>query len=305
MRISNTHLSRMMMDSINQRMTDYAKLNRQLTTGKRVNDISDDPIASMQMVLLENSKSCIGQYQTNISRLSGHLTVQEASLTSVDNQLLALRDKLLAAKNGNHSAEQSATFGSEIKMLLEGMVADLNTQNTEGNYLFSGTKSDTQPVTWDSASQRYIYHGNSDSRETVIGNGVTLKENTHLSSAFSAANNDLSILTSLKQLADKMVDPSIKPASYSQNISDMLGAVKTAAGDLGSMLTDLGARQNRLERLADIHSDIEIVNANLEKDLVGVDIFKVNAELESNMLSTKITHSVHAKMSQLSLFNYI
>ncbi|MDN0122254.1 flagellin [Yersinia aleksiciae] len=305
MRISSANLSKIMMESISQRTFDYVKLDQQLKTGKRINQISDDPVASMQLAHLENSKKSVEQYQTNISRLSGNLTAQEANLTSLDNQLLSIHNKLLTAKNSNHSATQSAILGREVDMLIEGVITDLNSQNSEGNYLFSGTKSNVKPIVYDQVQNIYIYQGNSDSRETIVSDGVTMTENTHLSSVFSTSNNNLEILSDLKKLVDKMVDPNIMPSSYSQDISDMLAATDVAAGKVGGMITELGARQNRLDHLKNIHDDIQIVNANLEKDLSGVDIFKVNAELQDNMLSTKISHSIYSKISQLSLFNYL
>ncbi|OVZ78891.1 flagellin [Yersinia kristensenii] len=305
MRVTNASLSRIMMDSMVNRTVEYAKLNEQLTSGKRVNKISDDPVASMQLVQLENSKSDVSQYKTNVIRLSGNYSVQEASLNSLDKQLLVVRDKMLAAKNGNNSATESATFGREINLLLDGMMSDLNTKNSEGNYLFSGTKSNIKPIEYDSTTQKYTFHGNNERRDAVVGNGITLQENTDLSSSLSTSANDLEILTNLKKLANKMIDSSITPATYNQEISTNLTAIETAAKKIGGMLTELGAKQNRLEHLSNLHDDVEIVNANLEKDLAGIDIFQVNAAMQSNFLSTKIAHSMQAKISQLSLFNYI
>ncbi|CNG87882.1 flagellin [Yersinia kristensenii] len=305
MRVTNASLSRIMMDSMVNRTVEYAKLNEQLTSGKRVNKISDDPVASMQLVQLENSKSDVSQYKTNVVRLSGNYSVQEASLNSLDKQLLVVRDKMLAAKNGNHSATESATFGREINLLLDGMMSDLNTKNSEGNYLFSGTKSNIKPIEYDSTTQKYTFNGNNKRRDAVVGNGITLQENTDLSSSLSTSANDLEILTNLKKLANKMIDSSITPATYNQEISTNLTAIETAAKKIGGMLTELGAKKNRLEHLSNLHDDVEIVNANLEKDLAGIDIFQVNAAMQSNFLSTKIAHSMQAKISQLSLFNYI
>nr|WP_145531476.1 flagellin [Yersinia kristensenii] len=305
MRVTNASLSRIMMDSMVNRTVEYAKLNEQLTSGKRVNKISDDPVASMQLVQLENSKSDVSQYKTNVIRLSGNYSVQEASLNSLDKQLLVVRDKMLAAKNGNHSATESATFGREINLLLDGMMSDLNTKNSEGNYLFSGTKSNIKPIEYDSTTQKYTFNGNNERRDAVVGNGITLQENTDLSSSLSTSANDLEILTNLKKLANKMIDSSITPATYNQEISTNLTAIETAAKKIGGMLTELGAKQNRLEHLSNLHDDVEIVNGNLEKDLAGIDIFQVNAAMQSNFLSTKIAHSMQAKISQLSLFNYI
>ncbi|CCV28643.1 flagellar biosynthesis protein FlgL [Yersinia enterocolitica] len=305
MRVTNTSMSRIMMDSMANRTVEYAKLNEQLTSGKRVNKISDDPVASMQLVQLENSKSDVNQYKTNVVRLSGNYSVQEASLKSLEGQLLVVRDKLLAAKNGNHSATESATFGREINLLLDGMMSDLNTKNSEGNYLFAGTKTNIEPVEYNKTTQTYTFKGNNERRDAVVGNGITLQENTDLSSSLSASGNNLEILTNLKKLANKMIDSSIKPAAYNQEISDNLAAIEIGAKKIGGMLTDLGAKQNRLEHLSNLHDDVEIVNANLEKDLAGIDILQVNSAMQSNFLSTKIAHSMQAKISQLSLFNYI
>ncbi|EOI7491415.1 flagellar biosynthesis protein FlgL [Yersinia enterocolitica] len=305
MRVTNTSMSRIMMDSMANRTVECAKLNEQLTSGKRVNKISDDPVASMQLVQLENSKSDVNQYKTNVVRLSGNYSVQEASLKSLEGQLLVVRDKLLAAKNGNHSATESATFGREINLLLDGMMSDLNTKNSEGNYLFAGTKTNIEPVEYNKTTQIYTFKGNNERRDAVVGNGITLQENTDLSSSLSASGNNLEILTNLKKLANKMIDSSIKPAAYNQEISDNLAAIEIGAKKIGGMLTDLGAKQNRLEHLSNLHDDVEIVNANLEKDLAGIDILQVNSAMQSNFLSTKIAHSMQAKISQLSLFNYI
>ncbi|MGE4704674.1 flagellar hook-associated protein FlgL [Yersinia enterocolitica] len=305
MRITNTSMSRVMINNMANRTAEYAKLNEQLTSGKRVNKISDDPVASMQLVQLENSKSDVSQYKTNVVRLSGNYKVQEASLNSLDNQLLMVRDKMLAAKNGNHSATESATLGREINLLLDGMMSDLNTKNSEGNYLFSGTKTNIKPVEYDPATQTYTFNGNNERRDAVVGNGITLQENTDLSSALSTSANDLEILTNLKKLANKMVDPSITPATYNQDISTNLTAIDTAAKKIGGMVTELGAKQNRLDHLSNLHDDVEIVNANLEKDLASIDLLQVNAAMQSNFLSIKIAHSMQAKISQLSLFNYI
>ncbi|HDL6512256.1 TPA: flagellar biosynthesis protein FlgL [Yersinia enterocolitica] len=305
MRVTNTSMSRIMMDSMANRTVEYAKLNEQLTSGKRVNKISDDPVASMQLVQLENSKSDVNQYKTNVVRLSGNYSVQEASLKSLEGQLLVVRDKLLAAKNGNHSATESATFGREINLLLDGMMSDLNTKNSEGNYLFAGTKTNIEPVEYNKTTQTYTFKGNNERRDAVVGNGITLQENTDLSSSLSVSGNNLEILTNLKKLANKMIDSSIKPAAYNQEISDNLATIEIGAKKIGGMLTDLGAKQNRLEHLSNLHDDVEIVNANLEKDLAEIDILQVNSAMQSNFLSTKIAHSMQAKISQLSLFNYI
>ncbi|EMZ5846112.1 flagellar biosynthesis protein FlgL [Yersinia enterocolitica] len=305
MRISDTGFSRMMINSMSQSYNDYAKLNQQNITGKRTNQISEDPVASIQMTQLDNSKSSVNQYKTNVGRLKGKLKIQEDRLTSIDNQLLSLRDKLIESKNHNNSGTPLAILGREIGMLIEGITDDLNAKDVDGKYLFSGTRNSTKPVEYDTASQTYSYNGNNDSIDTVVGNGITMQGNVDLSAAFSTGSNKLEILTELRQLANKMVDSTIAPASYNQDISTMIGAAQTVTSNMGSTVTELGARQNRLGHLEDINEDLEIVNSQLEDDLIGIDVVAVKMELENSLLSIKTSFSTYAKISQLSLFNYI
>ncbi|EKN3826540.1 TPA: flagellar biosynthesis protein FlgL [Yersinia enterocolitica] len=305
MRISDAGFSRMMINSMSQSYNDYAKLNQQNITGKRTNQISEDPVASIQMTQLDNSKSSVNQYKTNVGRLKGKLKIQEDRLTSIDNQLLSLRDKLIESKNHNNSGTPLAILGREIGMLIEGITDDLNAKDVDGKYLFSGTRNSTKSVEYDTASQTYSYNGNNDSIDTVVGNGITMQGNVDLSAAFSTGSNKLEILTELRQLANKMVDSTIAPASYNQDISTMIGAAQTVTSNMGSTVTELGARQNRLGHLEDINEDLEIVNSQLEDDLIGIDVVAVKMELENSLLSIKTSFSTYAKISQLSLFNYI
>lgn len=305
MRISDAGFSRMMTNSMSQSYSDYARLNQQNITGKRVNQISEDPVASIQLTQLENSKSSVSQYKTNVTSLEGKLKIQEDRLKSVDNQLLSLRDKLIESKNHNNSGTPLAILGREIGMLIDGIADDLNAKNAEGKYLFSGTKNSTKPAEYDSATQKYSYNGNSDSIETVVGNGITMQGNIDLSAAFSKGSNDLEILTELRQLANKMVDSKVPPSSYNQDISTILGTTETVISNIGSIVTELGARQKRLDHLQDINENLEIVNSQLETDLVGIDVVGVKVELENSLLSIKTAFSAYAKISQLSLFNYI
>ncbi|EPB0871702.1 flagellar biosynthesis protein FlgL [Yersinia enterocolitica] len=305
MRISDAGFSRMMINSMSHSYNDYAKLNQQNITGKRINQISEDPVASIQMTQLDNSKSSVNQYKTNVGRLKGKLKIQEDRLTSIDNQLLSLRDKLIESKNHNNSGTPLAILGREIGMLIEGITDDLNAKDVDGKYLFSGTRNSTKPVEYDTASQTYSYNGNNDSIDTVVGNGITMQGNVDLSAAFSTGSNKLEILTELRQLANKMVDSTIAPASYNQDISTMIGAAQTVTSNMGSTVTELGARQNRLGHLEDINEDLEIVNSQVEDDLIGIDVVAVKMELENSLLSIKTSFSTYAKISQLSLFNYI
>ncbi|KJL96757.1 flagellar hook-associated protein [Enterobacter chengduensis] len=283
--------------------TRMSKLMEQMSTQKRINVPSDDPVAATRLVQLNREQAAIKQYQNNITGLSGALSTQEAHVTAMSNQLLSLNDKLLAAANGTHSTADMAGFGAELSTMLDSLVASINAQNESGGYLFSGTKTDTKPVVWDEAQGKYIYLGNSGSRETTVANGVNVTENTHVVGAFSGSGDDLEMLNKLKALSDKMQDPDIPVSDYQDDINEMIELSGNARDKVAAIFTDLGGRQNRLTMLSDAHADVSMANDQVVRDLSDTDWATTSINLQLFTNSVQITNKAYSMISQLSLFS--
>lgn len=178
MRISSLYNSNAMLAQLGVNGTRISKLMEQMSTQKRINVPSDDPVSASRLVQLNREQSAIKQYQSNISSLSGALSIQESNITALSNQMLAVGDKLKLANNSTLSQKDMAGYGMELSSMLDSLVATLNAKNENGSYLFSGTQTDSQTVTWDEAKGQYVYGGNDSSRETIVANGVSITENT-------------------------------------------------------------------------------------------------------------------------------
>ncbi|MCK7429606.1 flagellar hook-associated protein FlgL [Enterobacter chengduensis] len=303
MRISSLYNSDAMLAQLGVNGTRMSKLMEQMSTQKRINVPSDDPVAATRLVQLNREQAAIKQYQNNITGLSGALSTQEAHVTAMSNQLLSLNDKLLAAANGTHSTADMAGFGAELSTMLDSLVASINAQNESGGYLFSGTKTDTKPVVWDEAQGKYIYQGNSGSRETTVANGVNVTENTHVVGAFSGSGDDLEMLNKLKALSDKMQDPDIPVSDYQDDINEMIELSGNARDKVAAIFTDLGGRQNRLTMLSDAHADVSMANDQVVRDLSDTDWATTSINLQLFTNSVQITNKAYSMISQLSLFS--
>ena len=303
MRVSSLYNSNAMMSQLSRNGDRLSKLMEQMATLKRVNVPSDDPIAATRLVQINREQSAIKQYQSNITRISGTLSIQESHVTAINNQLLSLNDKLLSAANGTHSQQDMAGYGAEVDSMIDSLVASMNAQNENGSYLFSGTNTGTKPVQWDEASGKYIYAGNDSTRETTVANGVNITENTNIAGAFSSGGNDLEMLNQLKALSDKMKDPSIPVESYQDDISSVLNSVKTTRDNVSSIFTDLGGRQNRLTMLDDAHTDVSMANELVVHDLSDTDLGTATYNLELYVNSIQISNKAYSMISSLSLFS--
>ncbi|MFP2238793.1 flagellar hook-associated protein FlgL [Pseudescherichia vulneris] len=306
MRISSLYNSDAMMAQLGANGTRISKLMEQMATQKRINVPSDDPVAATRLVQLNREQSAIKQYQNNITGLSGALSSQEAHITAMSNQLLALNDKLLSAANGGvHSGEDMSGYGAELSSMLDSLVASINAQNESGGYLFSGTKTDTKPVIWDEAQGKYVYQGNNGTRETTVANGINITENTNVVAAFSGSGDDLEMLNKLKALSDKMQDPSLSMPDYQDSLNEMLALSGQSRDKVAALFTDLGGRQNRLTMLGDAHTDVSMANDQVVRDLSDTDWATTSINLQLYTNSVQITNKAYSMISQLSLFSML
>lgn len=304
MRISSLYHSNTFLAQIGVNGGRISKLMEQMSTQKRINVPSDEPVAASRLVQLNREQAAINQYQKNITVLSGSLSLQESNVTALNNQLDALNSKLLAANNSTNSQKDIAGYGAEIASMLDSLVEVLNAKNESGGYLFSGTKTDIRPVTQDENGQ-YVFNGNDKARETDVANGVSIKDTTQVAGAFSASGNDMEMLNKLKALSEKMQDPDQNYADYQSEVAEMLDMVKNTSDSVASIYTDLGGRQNRLELLKNAHTDVSTANEQVVRDLSDTDWATTNMNLQLYMNSMQVTNKAYSMISQLNLFSLL
>ncbi|MGL5700696.1 MAG: flagellar hook-associated protein FlgL [Kluyvera sp.] len=304
MRISSLYNSNAMLAQLGINGSRVGKLMEQLSTQKRVNVPSDDPVAASRLVQLGREQSAIKQYQSNITSLTGALSVQESHINALSNQVLSVSDKLKLANNSTLSQKDQAGYGEELESMLDSLVATLNSKNENGSYLFSGTQTNNKTVTLD-ANGQYVFGGNNNTRETQVANGVAIKENTNVTGAFSGSGNDLEMLNKLKALSEKMQDPNANYEDYKDELTDLIGTTQTTSDNLGALFTDLGGRQNRLTLINDAHTDVSLSNSQVETDLNAADSATTTINLQLYMTSMQITNKAYSMVSQLNLFSLL
>jgi flagellar hook-associated protein 3 FlgL len=303
MRISSRYNSQAMLAQMNTNNERLSKLMEQMSTQKRVNVPSDDPVAATRLVQLNREQSAIKQYQENIDRVSGTLSVQESHIKAMSDNLLAINDKLLSANNSTYSQKDMAGYGVELGSMLDSLVDSLNAQNENGSYLFSGTKTDTKPVVLDEATGKYVYQGNDGTRSTTVANSITVQENTNIASAFSSGGNDLEMLNQLKELSEKMQDPNADFNDYQPQIKQVLELESDSRDKVSAMFTDLGGRQNQLTLLDNAHTDVSLANDQVVHDLSDTDWAATSMNMQLYVNSVQISNKAYSMVSQLSLFD--
>lgn len=182
MRISTSYLFDQNLSAMLNQQTALAKTQLQISTGKRILTPSDDPAGSVQMLKLQREVSVTEQYLVNADKAENKLAIEEGTLQGATDALQRIRELAVQGLNDSNTQSDRQAIAAEINQLNDQLMAIANTRDSDGNYLFSGFKSNTQPYDNINGS----YQGDEGQRNLKIGAGVLLETNDPGSQVFGA-----------------------------------------------------------------------------------------------------------------------
>ncbi|MGL4755171.1 MAG: flagellar hook-associated protein FlgL, partial [Aeromonadaceae bacterium] len=141
------------LNSANERLnTAY----QQLQTGNKFQTAGEDPAGMSQKMALTKEIDLFKQYGVNGSLLENSLGHEETVLTSLNNAMLSAQTLIQKSNNGSISMEDRKSIASELEGLQQQMFDLMNSKNSQGEYIFGGNQSKTQPYVRDT-NGKFIY----------------------------------------------------------------------------------------------------------------------------------------------------
>lgn len=151
-----------------------AGLQEQVSTGSRINRVSDDPSATYQVLGLNTQDRSLGNYIDNVSEVASSLEISSTIIEEMISYFVEATSRLTQVTGGIYDDEARKRTAEEINQMLEQMVLLANTQNMN-QYLFGGGSSGTAPYVverTDGEITRVIYQGSQDDRNIEIAPGM-------------------------------------------------------------------------------------------------------------------------------------
>ncbi|MES1154171.1 MAG: flagellar hook-associated protein FlgL, partial [Rhodanobacter sp.] len=145
MRVSTSWMQQQSGGSMMDRQSDLSDINTQLSTGKRINQPSDDPVGAARALDLTHVTADTAQYQRNITSANARLGLEDQSLSNVTNVLGRVRTLLLQAANGTQTDETRGDIAAEMVQLRQQLLGQANSKDGQGEYIFAGNRTGTEP----------------------------------------------------------------------------------------------------------------------------------------------------------------
>lgn len=138
LRITQNAMNRTQMAGLNTSLGKLQQTQEHLTTGKRLNRPSDDPVGTVSAMRFRAEQRELEQYGENITDGRARLTAADDALTQTIKMVQRIRMQTVAALNGVNGEQQLKAYGAEIRELRGGMLQQANSQYA-GQPLFGGT----------------------------------------------------------------------------------------------------------------------------------------------------------------------
>ncbi|WP_042049855.1 lateral flagellar hook-associated protein LfgL [Aeromonas dhakensis] len=298
MRISTNQIQLSMLDNLQYGFGEYARLDRQISTNKRILQPSDDPVGSVRLLGLKKEQVAMEQYQKNIANAKSQLSQGEIQLDTMTNMLSRLRDLTQTAANGSLSEDDRRAVSSELTIIKDGLLDLANARNESGSTLFSGSQVDKTAIV-KAPGGNYVYQGDNLVREVSIAKGVTVELNQTADKLF-IQNGDF-----FKQLDDMVAAFDSGAADSADQARAMLDRSLTLQDDISQMVSTIGARINLLDQVDEGHAEKSVYSKEVSNQIESLDYASAVTQQAHVLMALQVQQQAFAKVNGLSLFNYM
>ncbi|CRM02942.1 MULTISPECIES: flagellar hook-associated protein 3 [unclassified Pseudomonas] len=185
------------------------KAQEQASSGVRVQTAGDDPVAAQRLLMLQQQKDMLAQSSGNISSLKSSLTNEQSILDALDKAMQAGKQLALRAGGVTSDADRKS-ISVEVGALEEQVLGLLNSKDAAGNYLFSGSKTQTPPYSRNSDGT-YSYQGDENELSLQVSETLTVRTGDTGKTILEGAANSSRTQSTYIAPATAPLPPAISP----------------------------------------------------------------------------------------------
>ena len=274
--IVNTNVESMVAQkNLTQATNGLNKATTRLSTGLRINNAADDAAGLYIATNLQAQISGLEQCKTNISLGLNVLSIAEGDLTTIQNNIMRIKDLATQAASGTYSSSARNAIADEIDARVQEINRVAGASNFNGIKLFSSSGL--------GANGLVLHVGNGSDTDTEKNNSITVA-----SSVFSAADN-----TNISLSWDK--DTSVKTVTAANTF---ISTCETALTNITNRRTAIGVAQSRLEMAGEgLSTTLENVSA-AKSTIMDTDVASEVATYTRQQILQQITTSILTQANQ-------
>jgi flagellar hook-associated protein 3 FlgL len=272
------------------------RIQEQIASGMTINRPSDDPITTRQILDLENKLEKGEQYLGNITKSNLWLNMTDTALEGIGEIVRQARKVAGTITSGSSDVTVRENAVSQLTELKKQLVDLANTQVGD-QYIFAGFKNDTPPFSnsdnnYGGTSDQIMVEIDQNSKSAINITGDALLKGT-------GSYGSVDVLDAMDDLIAGI---------NANNPTDIAGAaaqLDQSTNQINNARSDVASRISRLDSAESMIARNQNTISGIISDTLGVDYIKAATELNQQQTAFEAALSATAKISQLSLLDYI
>ena len=305
MKVSTSQIFERATTQMAQQQSKVAAMQTQLATGKQVLRPSDSPEQAGMIQRLSSALNRQDVYSSNLDAINSRLGAEEAALMSSEDVMQRVRELAVQASSDTMSDADRKIIASEVTALRDQLLSLANAQDVSGNYVFSGSMVRDQPFTED-AEGNLVYQGDQNRMLVDVSDQRQLALNRPGNEVFSSVireTDGVSERVGFFQVIDDFNAALLNEDS--EQLQNSLAEVSELTLNMAVSIADVGSRLRISELQTDSLADAKLRYQTLLSGAEDLDYATAITQLTSEIMSLEAGQSSFAKISQLTLFDYI
>jgi flagellar hook-associated protein 3 FlgL len=301
-RITNQMSAQMTLAGIETSLDRLDTTQQELSTGKSINEPSDNPSGTALTLSLNTQLSNLNSYSSQVTDGTGWSQASTSALSDITNAVQRIQELTTEAANGTQTTADMQASAQEVNQLIDEVKQDANTQYN-GQYVFSGTATSTQPY---ASGSNDSYAGNAGQVTRTIGPNTTLAVNANLQSVLGTGQTvsgqpagDGLLLNTLRNVADAM------QSGNSSAVNSQMSALTTNLNSLTGLSANVGAIQDRLQMASSRIETMQTSDTQVLSNTQDADMASTEISYSTQQAALTAALQAGASIVQQSLMNFL
>jgi flagellar hook-associated protein 3 FlgL len=152
--------------------SNLSQTQNQISTNLAFTTPSQNPVAAGAVTNYNQALSQSQQYDTNANSAQTRLNTEDSTLSQVQDALQSLRDLALQANSGTMTSQDRTALATQATQIQASLVSLANTQDGNGDYIFGGFVTQSQPFALTATGA--TYSGDQGQRQVQIAGGQSV-----------------------------------------------------------------------------------------------------------------------------------
>lgn len=303
LRVTSNMMNSQLLLNLNRNARTMNDTQLQLSSGRKINKPSDDPVGITYSLRYRAELSSNEQYTKNVDSALSWLDYNDTVLGQAGDVVQKIRELTVKASTGSNPQSALDSINEEVMQLKEQLV-DIANSTLNGKYIFNGEQYNTKPYDFAKGADGTYDVSKAITTDAgqiqfIVGEDVRMPISTTGNDVFGNTGDTDNLFAIINNLSAGLKSGNLK------EISGQLDIIDTRMETILSARSEIGAKTNRVELMQDRLSDLNINLTDLQAKTEDADYegLIMNSKIQENIYNASL--SVGAKIISTTLVDFI